>query len=123
MLLYFINLDKWNELPQTYKRSCACGRGAAHDVDAGQVRRGEPEGAARLVAAGAKLRAVPAAGDGGLLQRRQRALCRDLGARTPSSRRSTSRWWPFRNEEDLWFRVAENTFDNFMVRQPRASKL
>jgi len=29
----------------------------------------------------------------------------------------------FRKEEVLWFRVAENTFDNFMARQSAANKL
>jgi TRAP-type mannitol/chloroaromatic compound transport system substrate-binding protein len=29
----------------------------------------------------------------------------------------------FRKEEVLWFRVAENTFDNFMARQSAADKL
>ena len=43
--------------------------------------------------------------------------------RTRSSRRSTNSWKPFRNEEVLWFRVAENTFDNFMARQSAANKL
>jgi len=32
-------------------------------------------------------------------------------------------WKPFRNEEILWFRVVENTFDNFMARQSAANKL
>jgi hypothetical protein len=29
----------------------------------------------------------------------------------------------FRKDEVLWFRVAENTFDNFMARQSAANKL
>ena len=29
----------------------------------------------------------------------------------------------FRREEVLWFRVAENTFDNFMARQSAANTL
>ena len=32
-------------------------------------------------------------------------------------------WKPFRNEEVLWLRVVENTFDNFMARQSAANKL
>ena len=32
-------------------------------------------------------------------------------------------WKPFRNEEILWFRVCENTFDNFMARMSAANKL
>ena len=29
----------------------------------------------------------------------------------------------FRADQNLWFRVAENTFDNFMARQSAANKL
>ena len=88
-----------------------------------QVRRPESQGAARAGGRRHQVPAVPAVGDGGLLQRRQRALCRDRRPRTRSSRRSTNSWKPFRNEEVLWFRVAENTFDNFMARQSAANKL
>ena len=31
-------------------------------------------------------------------------------------------WKPFRQDEDLWFRVAENTFDNFVYSQQAAKK-
>jgi TRAP-type mannitol/chloroaromatic compound transport system substrate-binding protein len=30
-------------------------------------------------------------------------------------------WNPFREEQDLWFRVAENTFDNFVFAQSAKS--
>jgi TRAP-type mannitol/chloroaromatic compound transport system substrate-binding protein len=32
-------------------------------------------------------------------------------------------WKQFRAEEVLWFRVVENTLDNFMARQSAANKL
>ena len=32
-------------------------------------------------------------------------------------------WKAFRAEEVLWFRVVENTLDNFMARQSAANKL
>ena len=32
-------------------------------------------------------------------------------------------WKQFRSEQVLWFRVVENTFDNFMARQSAANKL
>ena len=43
------------------------------------------------------------------------ALRRDIARRIRSSRRSTTPWSAFRKEQILWFRVAENTFDNFMA--------
>ena len=32
-------------------------------------------------------------------------------------------WKQFRNEEILWFRVCEGSFDNFMARMSAANKL
>ncbi len=44
-------------------------------------------------------------------------------AKNPKFKKVYESWKPFRNEEVLWFRVAENTFDNFMARQSAANKL
>ena len=44
-------------------------------------------------------------------------------AKNPKFKKVYDSWKPFRNEEVLWFRVAENTFDNFMARQSAANKL
>ena len=44
-------------------------------------------------------------------------------AKNPKFKKVFDSWKPFRNEEVLWFRVAENTFDNFMARQSAANKL
>jgi TRAP-type mannitol/chloroaromatic compound transport system substrate-binding protein len=38
-------------------------------------------------------------------------------------RKMYERWKQFRAEEVLWFRVVENTLDNFMARQSAANKL
>jgi len=42
--------------------------------------------------------------------------------KNPKFRKLHKPWKPFRAEEVLWFRVAENTFDNFMERQSAAGK-
>jgi TRAP-type mannitol/chloroaromatic compound transport system substrate-binding protein len=52
----------------------------------------------------------------------QRALRRDLGEE-PEVQEGLRNWRPFRNEEILWFRVCECTFDNFMARMSAANKL
>ena len=78
--------------------------------------RAIPRALRRLVAGGAQLRPFPQevmeAGPEG----RQRRLCRDRAPRTPTSSASTRRMKTFRNEEYLWFQVAEYTYDNFMIR-------
>ena len=47
----------------------------------------------------------------------------EISAKNPKFKKVYENWKPFRNEEILWFRVSENTFDNFMARQSAANKL
>ena len=44
-------------------------------------------------------------------------------AKNPRFKKIYETWKPFRNEEVLWFRVVENTLDNFMARLSAANKL
>ena len=46
-----------------------------------------------------------------------------LNEKNPKFKKVFESWKPFRAEEVLWFRVAENTMDNFMARQSAAGKL
>jgi TRAP-type mannitol/chloroaromatic compound transport system substrate-binding protein len=50
-------------------------------------------------------------------------LWAELSAKNARFKKIYESWRPFRNEEILWFRVCENTFDNFMARQSAADKL
>ena len=47
----------------------------------------------------------------------------ELLAKNPRFKKIYDNWRQFRNEEILWFRVCEGSFDNFMARQSAASKL
>jgi TRAP-type mannitol/chloroaromatic compound transport system substrate-binding protein len=47
----------------------------------------------------------------------------EISAKNPRFKKIYESWRPFRNEEILWFRVCENTFDNFMARMSAANKL
>ena len=82
-----------------------------------------PKALRELIAAGTKLTAVPAAGDGGVLRRRPTSSTPRSSAKNAKFKKVYDQWKPFRNEEILWFRVAEDTFDNFMARQSAANKL
>ena len=50
-------------------------------------------------------------------------LYAELSAKSPKFKKIYDNWRPFRNEEILWFRVCEGTFDNFMARMSAADKL
>jgi DNA polymerase III alpha subunit len=82
---------------------------------------GNPAALRRLIAAGAELRAFP---------REMMAACYDialdqyeeLAAKNPKFKKIYDSWKPFRDEQYLWSRVAENTFDNFVYAQQAAKK-
>ena len=119
-----IGLDKWKRCPRATRRSsqAACERGRR--LDDRQVRRRESRRrcASWWPAAPSCCRSRSRCMEASFAAANE-ALCRDHGQESASSRRSTIRWQPFRNEEVLWFRVAENTFDNFMARQSAADKI
>jgi TRAP-type mannitol/chloroaromatic compound transport system substrate-binding protein len=49
-------------------------------------------------------------------------VCEETAAKNPKFRKVYEAWSKFRDEENLWFRVAENTFDNFVYTQAAAKK-
>ena len=46
----------------------------------------------------------------------------ETAAANPKFKKIYDAWKPFRQDQDLWFRVAENTFDNFVFSQQAAKK-
>ena len=77
---------------------------------------GNPGALRRLVEQGVRLRAFPQE----VLQAAYDAafeLYEETAAANPAFERLYRHWLAFRRESDLWFRVAENTFDNFKYSQ------
>ena len=108
MLHNFINIAKWNELPKTLSsRSCTTPRMSPTRWMMAKYDAGNPAALKRLVAGGAQLRPFPQPVHGCVLQGGERGLCRDLGAPMPTSRRSMTRIVPFRDDQYLWWQVAE----------------
>ena len=67
----------------------------------------------KLVAAGAQLRALPVPVMQACYNVAQQ-LYNELSAKNPEFKRIYDAWSRFRDDQYLWFRVAENTYDNFV---------
>jgi TRAP-type mannitol/chloroaromatic compound transport system substrate-binding protein len=111
----FFNLQKWNELPKAYKSllTVACGY-ANVDMQAKYDAR-NPAALRRLVSGGAQLRPFPQE----ILEASYKAaneLYDDLSTKNAEWKKVYEVYRAFRNEEYLWFQVAEYTYDNFMIR-------
>jgi TRAP-type mannitol/chloroaromatic compound transport system substrate-binding protein len=115
----FVNIPEWEKLPATYK---AMFESACVDANTWMMAKYDAQNPAalrRLVAAGAQFRPFP---------REVLAACykaaQDLYAETaaanPKFKKIYDQWSKFREEELLWFRVAEFSFDDFLARQQRS---
>ncbi len=74
--------------------------------------RRNPDALKRLVASGVQLRAFPRP----VLEACYRATvaqCDELATQNPDFARIYTAWKTFHDDQNLWFRVAENTLDQF----------
>src|SRR6516164_10780577 len=119
-LHFFVNVDKWNTLPKTYKALITAAAGSANlDVQAKYDAR-NPQALKRLVANGAVLH--------GFSQEIMEACLKastEVNAETSASNPDYKKIWEsqqaFRNDENLWWQVAEYSFETFMIRtRPKA---
>ena len=119
-LHFFVNVDKWNTLPKTYKALITAAAGSANlDVQAKYDAR-NPKALKRLVANGAVLH--------GFSQEIMEACLKastEVNAETSASNPDYKKIWEsqqaFRNDENLWWQVAEYSFETFMIRtRPKA---
>jgi TRAP-type mannitol/chloroaromatic compound transport system substrate-binding protein len=112
---FFFNTAKWNELPKHYKAIAQAAAAYAHtDLQAKYDAR-NPGALRRLVGSGAQLRPfsqeIMEAG-----YKAANELYDELSGKNPDFKKVYDSMRAFRNEEYLWFQVAEYTFDNFMIR-------
>jgi TRAP-type mannitol/chloroaromatic compound transport system substrate-binding protein len=114
----FIALDKWNALPKPYQAACA----EANTWMTTKYDAQNPKALRELVAGGTKLAPFSAA----IMEASFNAaneVYAETNAKNPAFKKVYDSMTAFRKEEVLWFRVAEDTFDNFMARQSAANKI
>jgi TRAP-type mannitol/chloroaromatic compound transport system substrate-binding protein len=117
-----ISLTKWNELPKNYKAVIEAASAYAQNWMLSKYDAENPKALRELVAGGTKLTAFPQP----VMEAAFAAaneLYAEISAKNPKFKKVYDNWRPFRNEEILWFRVCEGSFDNFMARMSAANKL
>jgi TRAP-type mannitol/chloroaromatic compound transport system substrate-binding protein len=111
-LHFMANQRAWEALPQPYKEAIEVACGEANAEMLARYDTLNPPALRRLIAAGAQLRFWPRE----ILQaawREAHALYEETAARNERFRRIWTAYRAFRDEEYQWFRVVENSFDNF----------
>jgi TRAP-type mannitol/chloroaromatic compound transport system substrate-binding protein len=118
----FVGLDKWNALPKGYQ---AILRAACADSNAWMQAKYDadnPKALRELVASGTKLQPFSQP----IMEASFKAaneVYAEINAKNPKFKKIFDSMMAFRKDEVLWFRVAENTFDNFMARQSAMNKI
>lgn len=112
MLHALVNEKKWSELPKDYQAALHAACGEANTWMLAKYDNENPKALRRLVAGGTKLRAFPRS----VLQATEKAsyeLYHELGAKSEHWKRIYPEWKKYRDEQFLWFRVAESTYDSY----------
>ncbi len=118
----YVNLAKWNELPKSYQALLEAAAAKAHTSMLSKYDAQNPKALRQLVAGGTKLMPFTAP----VLEACYTATNQvydETMAKNARFKKIYEQWKPFRAEEVLWFRVVENTLDNFMARLSAANKL
>ncbi len=115
MLHNFINLEKWNSLPAAYKSIIRTASEMANTWMVAKYDAGNPAALKRLVAGGAQLRPYSSQ----VLDACYNAaleVYKETTAANADFKKVYDHMVAFRNDEYLWWQVAEYTFDTYLIR-------
>jgi len=118
MLMTLVNEKKWNELPKPYQAALMAACGEVNSWMPAKYDEQNPQALRRLIASGTSLRPFPRS----VMEAAEKAsyeLYDELKAKSKHWATVYPQWKKFRDEQFLWFRVAESTYDNYSF----ASKL
>jgi TRAP-type mannitol/chloroaromatic compound transport system substrate-binding protein len=112
---FLINLEKWNDLPKSYQAIISSAAGLANVEETARYDARNPAALKRLVAAGTQLRPFPQPVMEACLK-----ASNEVNAETSATNADYKTVWDsifaFRNDEYLWWQVAEFSYDSFMIR-------
>jgi TRAP-type mannitol/chloroaromatic compound transport system substrate-binding protein len=120
-LSLIVNAKKFAELPKSYQSALAAAAAESnvHMLARYDVRN--PDALKKLVAGGAQLRPFPRA----VMEACEKAafeLYDELAQKSKHWARIYPQWRNFRDDQYLWFRVAEFAFDNFAYTRPASRR-
>jgi TRAP-type mannitol/chloroaromatic compound transport system substrate-binding protein len=110
-----INLAKWNELPKAYKAIVEAATGYANVEEQARYDARNPQALKRLVAGGTQLRPFSQAIMEASLKASNEVNAEE-SAKNPNYKKVLASIDAFKNDENLWWQVAEYSFESFMIR-------
>ncbi len=113
-LSFLVNQKKWDELPKEYQYALETACAEANILMTAQYDTKNPEALRRLVGGGAQLRGFPRP----VMEACMAAafeLYEEIAQKNAQFKKVYDAWNKFRSDEQLWFRVAEHSFDSFVL--------
>ncbi len=113
-----VNKKAWDSLPKEYQQVLTTASYEGNQWMLAKYDAQNPAALKRLVAAGTQLRAFPR----DVMDASYRSaneLYAETSAKNPAFKKVFDDYMKFRDEAIPWFRVTENTFDDFMASQKR----
>jgi TRAP-type mannitol/chloroaromatic compound transport system substrate-binding protein len=112
---FFINLQKWNELPKSYQAAVQAAAGYVNVDTQAKYDAKNPAGLRNLISNGAQLRPFSQE----IMEAAYKAaneIYDEISAKSADFKKIYDSYKAFRGEEYLWFQVAEYAYDTFMIR-------
>ncbi|TBN55316.1 ABC transporter substrate-binding protein [Hansschlegelia quercus] len=110
----FVGRAAWDELPRAYKAMARAAAALVTETTLARYDAGNPKALREIVAAGARLKPFPRDVMEAAYKASQDVFA-DLYEKSPDFRKIHESQAAFRNEDLLWFRVAELPFDVFIA--------
>ena len=119
MLHNMVNLAKWNELPKHYQTVIANASANANLWMSARYDMLNPAALKRLIASGTQLKPYPVDMMDACLKATSE-LWSEISAKNADFKKTIEAMQAYRNDQYLWWQVAEHTFDSYMIRsRPR----
>ena len=115
MLHNFVNIEKWNALPANYKSLIKTASSLANEWMLAKYDAGNPAALKRLIAGGTQLRPFPTPVMDACLKAAYEVYA-EVSAKNADFKKVWASMLAFRNDEYLWWRVAEYTYDDYLIR-------
>jgi TRAP-type mannitol/chloroaromatic compound transport system substrate-binding protein len=121
-LSLMVNIAQWNQLPKHYQAIVEAACAEANVWMVAKYDAVNPAAVRRLVGGGAVLRPFSREVMEASLKAANE-LYAETSAKNAKFKKVYDSWVKFRDEQLLWFRVAENQFDNFMAHASATKKI
>ena len=112
---FLINSAKWAELPKAYQAVATAAAGLANVEETARYDARNPQAIKRLIAGGAQLKPFPVPVMEACFKAANEMFA-EINGTNAEFKKVYDNMVAFRNDEYLWWQVAEYTYDTFMIR-------